>query len=228
MPSIKPNTTIVQLQRFSQQVYALRNDRHFRAWGMVSNVLRFLMRGLKGIRKGDSKKVKFNLLIAMSWFMSIMNQMHIKIEGHIWQRFPYLCSYCASCPCQCKELNIKKRKKVPVNNKLRPKTLREYQRMFAKIYPPNKRTLEHAGIHLAEEMGEFSEAVQAFKGKNTDKEFQQLIIEAADLFSCLMGVFNSLAVDSAKELSKLFRKNCHLCHQAPCACSYATTMNFKS
>jgi NTP pyrophosphatase (non-canonical NTP hydrolase) len=228
MASVKSNTTIPQLQKFTQQVYALRNDRHFRAWGMVSNVLRFLMRGLKGIRKGDRQKAKFNLLIAMSWFMSIMNQMHIKIEGDIWQRFPHLCSYCASCPCRCKELKIKNRKKVPVNNKLRPKTLREYQRMFAQIYPPDKRTLEHAGIHLAEEMGEFSEAVQAFKGKNTDKEFQKLIVEAADLFSCLMGVFNSLGVDSAKELSKLFRKNCLLCHQAPCVCSYATTMNFKS
>src|SRR3989338_7473071 len=111
MPSIKPNATIAQVQKFCQDVYALRNDRHFRAWGMVSNVLRFLMRGLKGIRKGDNLKTKKNLLIALSWFLSIMNQMHIPIEEHIWRRFPYLCSYCCRCPCQCKVLKIKKRKK---------------------------------------------------------------------------------------------------------------------
>src|SRR3989338_9024487 len=134
MPSIKPNATIAQVQKFCQDVYALRNDRHFRTWGMVSNVLRFLMRGLKGIRKEDRQKIKKNLLIAMSWFLSIMNQMHIQLEGHIWQRFPYLCSYCGRCPCQCRALKINRRRKVIINNKLRPKTLRGFQSMFNDLY----------------------------------------------------------------------------------------------
>lgn len=228
MPSVRPNTTITQFQTFVGQVYAVRNDRHFRAWGMVSNVLRFLMRGLKGIRKSDAEKTKHNLLLATSWFMSIMNQMHVQIEEHIWRRFPYRCSYCGSCPCECKTLKIKKRKRLRATATRRPTTLRGYQRMFEVIYPASRRTLEQAGIHLAEEIGEFSEAVQAFKGKNTDREFSMLTLEGADLFSCIIGVFNSLGIDVAKELSVLFRKNCHLCHRAPCGCSYETTMKYQS
>ena len=99
MASVKQYTTIREYQNFVKEVYGLPNDRYFGVWDMISNVERFTMRGLKGIRKRNKEKTKINLLIAFSWFMSTMNRLHVDIENQVWERFPYLCSYCSSCPC---------------------------------------------------------------------------------------------------------------------------------
>ena len=159
MPSITLNTTIKDFQNFVNDVYGLSNDRHFNLWDMLSNVERFTMRSLKGIRKKDYNKTKINLIISLSWFSSLLNKLHIDLEDAAWKRFPYLCSYCATCPCSCKEKGIKSRKHVSRDDSQRPSSLRDFQIMFKKIYPPEERTVEHAGIHLAEELGEFSEAI---------------------------------------------------------------------
>jgi len=227
MASVKQNTTIREYQNFVKEVYGLPNDRYFSLWDMVSNVERFMMRGLKGIRKNDKEKTKINLLIAFSWFMSIMNQLHIDIESQIWKRFPYLCSYCGLCSCFCKEKNIKERQSISVDENKRPKTLEGFQNMFNKIYPAEKRTIEHAGVHLAEEAGEFSEALLIYRGGHKDEDFENLELEAADFFSCIMSVFNSLGMSVAKELSTTFSDNCHLCKNVPCTCNFKDITDFK-
>jgi NTP pyrophosphatase (non-canonical NTP hydrolase) len=211
-----------------KEVYGLSNDRYFSLWDMITNMERFVMRGLKGIRKNDQEKIKLNLLIANSWFMSITNQLHIDIEDVVWKRFPYLCSYCASCPCSCKEKKLKRRERIFIDNKKRPKNLTEFQNMFNKIYPAGGRTIEHSGVHLIEEMGEFSEAILTFRGRHEDKDFKNIELEAADLYSCLIGVFNSLNINMAKEISTMFAKNCHVCKNAPCTCNFKNITSFKS
>ena len=108
MPSVKPNSTISEYQDFVQQVYGLHNMRNYSVGNLLTNTQRFAMRGLKGIRKKDREKTKINLLLSLSWLMSIMNHLHIQIEDEIWSRFPYLCSYCSTCPCSCKEKKVKK------------------------------------------------------------------------------------------------------------------------
>ena len=228
MASVKSDTTIKEYQSFVKEVYGLSNDRYFSTWDMISNVECFVMRGLKGIRKGDRDKTRINLLISFSWFMSIMNQFHINIEEEIWKRFPYMCSYCAGLPCSCKAEKIKERKEVLIDDSKRPKTFKGFQDMFEKIYPSNTRTLEHAGVHLAEELGEFSEAILIYRGKHQDEDFQKIPLEAADLFSCLAGVFNSSDMDIAKELSLMFSDNCHVCKKAPCECNFVDITRFNS
>lgn len=228
MASIKPTTTIREYQDFVRQVYGLHNDRYFDTTDMLTNVQRFAMRGIKGIRVQDKEKIKLNLLIAESWFMSLMNQLRIDLEESVWNRFPYHCSYCGRCPCCCREKKIRKRMRIRSQGKKRPKTFAQFQKMFADIYSPSRRTLEGAGIHLAEELGELSEAFLKYRGERNEKDFGKVKKEAADFFSCLMGVFNSLNVSVPKELSRLFRKNCHACRKAPCECSFSFVMNFKS
>jgi len=228
MPSVKRNTTIKEYQDFTQEVYGLSNDRYFSAWDMLSNVERFTMRGLKGIRKSDVEKTKTNLLISLSWFMSLMNQLHIDVEKEIWERFPGKCSYCQSCPCICKSKKMSKRKEKISTKKKTSKTLEDFQRMFEEIYPSNNRTLEHAGVHLAEEIGELSEAMLTYRGSHMDADFKQVALEIADFFSCFAGVFNSMKISIAKELEILFSENCHVCKKAPCECSFADIIKYKS
>ncbi len=228
MATINKEVTIKKFQGFIEEVYGLSNNRYFSLGDMIVNMERFLMRSLKGIRKGNDQKAKSNLLLSLSWFMSIMNRLHINVEDEVWKRFPYLCSYCGTYPCLCKKEKVKTRRKVIIDNKKRPKTLKQFQRMFDDIYPSAARTLEHAGVHLAEELGEFSEAIMTFRGAHNDEDFNRVKIEAADLFSCVAGVFNSLEKDIVDGLVKLYSKNCHVCKKAPCACSFNYISNYKS
>ena len=78
MPSVKSTTTIREYQDFVQEVYGLSNARYFDTKDMLTNIGRFTMRGIKGIRKKDVEKTKINLLIAESWYMSLMNAFRIE------------------------------------------------------------------------------------------------------------------------------------------------------
>ena len=228
MAHVSDNASIREYQEFVREVYGLSNDRNFSTWDMISNVERFAMRALKGVRKNDNEKTKMNLIISFSWFTSLNNQLHVDIEKEVWERFPYLCSYCASCPCRCREKKIETRQTITVENKTMPKTLREFQSMFQEIYPAGSRTVEQAGIHLAEELGEFSEALMSYRGNHDDKNFRNVVVESADVFSCFMSLFSSIGVSVAKELSGMFSENCHACKKAPCECSFDSVMKFES
>ena len=228
MPAVSRNIGIREFQSFISQVYGLPNDRHFELAEMHGNIQRFAMRGLKGIRKGDPDRIKKNMVISFSWFISTMNRLHIDIEDEVWTRFPHLCSYCGSCPCRCKSQRVAERQQVVIDATRRPASLAEYQSMFAQIYPASGRTLEHAGVHLSEEVGELTEAILAYRGERTSEDFDNLMLEAADYFSCVMGVFNSMTVDFAHELATFYPENCHACHRAPCVCSYVIIKKYKS
>lgn len=228
MATVKANTTIQEYQDFVEEVYGVPNDRHFDTSSMLTNIQRFVMRGIKGIRKNDKDRITHNLLIAQSWFMSLMNRFHINLENAVWNRFPYLCSYCGSCPCACKAQKVKARVHIVPNKEKMPETYENFQAMFKEIYPASTRSIEHAGIHLAEELGELSESVLKYQGTRDDQSLTEITNESADFFSCLMGVFNSLEFKTTQELSKLFSNNCHVCKKAPCECTYAFVTQFES
>lgn len=226
--SSKPNHSLYHYQDLVKRIYGPKNMQHFTVEEMLTNINRFTMRALKGIRKGDMEKMNSNCVIALSWFLSLMSQLSIDIEDQIWQRFPYLCSYCGECPCVCKTRKIKKRVEIKVDSKKRPADVQGLQKMFNDIYPASGRTLEHAGIHLAEETGELSEAVLKFRGHHGEADFGKVILEAADLYSCFMGVFNSVDFDYQAVLDRDFAKGCHVCHKIPCECPYDFVINYKS
>lgn len=228
MASLNKNSTLRDLQEFIKTVYGESNDRNYSSWDMLSQVQRFIMRGLKGIRKKDLQKIEANLIISMSWFMSLMSQMHIDMEEEIWKRFPGVCSYCGSCPCKCAQEKNKRAKKARIAKTAKRLKISDVQELFERIYPPAKRTLSDAGIHLAEEMGELSEAYMIFRGSHKKEDFLKIKIESADLLSCLMAVFNSLGVSFTDKIASMFSKNCHICKKAPCECGFDFVANFKS
>ena len=215
-------------QKFIDTVYGMPNDRQFSINDLVANQERFTMRALKGIRKGNQEGIRLNLLIAFSYFMAVLNRLHIDVEDVVWKRFPMLCSYCGKKPCACKKIKPKTRPVISRKSTLRPKTLAAVQKMFAEIYPAAGRTLADVGVHLAEEMGEVSEAIHFYMGGHTNKQFEEVKAEVADYVSCVMGVANSAGIDIAHELEKTYDNNCHVCHKAPCECSFTFVAEFKS
>lgn len=228
MASLSRNSSVTDYANLVREVYSIPNDRYYTLWDMLINIERFTMRGIKGVRKGNIDKTKKNLLIALSWYMSLMNRLHIDVESIVWNRFPYLCSYCGNQPCTCKVEKIISRRNVVPNSSPRPKTIGEYQEMFNKIYPPEGRTQTDAAIHLAEEIGELSETFHVYMGNRDAKELDNIYIESADYFSCVMGIFNSLNINCADELSQMFSNNCHICHNSPCTCNFVSVKEFSS
>lgn len=220
--------SLSQFQEFINHVYGLPDDRLYSIFDLLTHQQRFTMRALKGIRKGSPDKIKINLLVAFSWLMAISNRLHIDAEEETWKRFPFCCSYCGETPCICKKEKISKRRKVKEKPTLRPNALASFQEMFGKIYPAKSRTLADAGVHLAEETGEVSEAVHNFLGQHLKKQFEDIKLEIADYTSCIFGVANSAGIDVAKELERMFYKNCHVCHRVPCECRFTTVAQFKT
>lgn len=229
MASFKKTGTIRDFQGFVATVYGLSNDR---LYSSIEDLLiqeqRFLMRVLKGIRKSDKEKVRLNLLISFSWLMSIANRFHIDAEDEVWNRFPMCCSYCGKLPCACKAIKASARARFKKDDILRPQSLSAFQKMFSDIYPPGSRTLVDAGVHLAEELGEVSEAIHNFLGQHRTVQFDEIKAEIADLISCIFGVANSAQIDMAKELEKMFADNCHVCHKAPCICDFTSVSKIKT
>jgi len=228
MAKFSQKESLLHFQNFINTVYNLIDDRLFSLSDLLSNQERFTMRALKGIRKGDRKKLKINLLIALSWLMAIANRFHINVEGAVWRRFPFACSYCGKAPCVCKRIRPLKRIKIVKEKSLQPKNLSDFQKMLSLVYPATSRNLFESGIHLAEEMGELSEAIHAFLGEHKNKQFENIEEEIADFVSCLFGVANSAKIDVAKELSRMYYNNCHVCHKAPCVCKFSFVAEFKT
>ncbi|OGI87024.1 hypothetical protein A2995_00440 [Candidatus Nomurabacteria bacterium RIFCSPLOWO2_01_FULL_33_24] len=222
------NQSLSQFQDFVNKIYGLPDDRLYSIWDLLTQQQRFAMRALKGIRKGDKEKLKTNLLISFSWLMAIANRLHIDLEEEVWRRFPAMCSYCGSSSCFCKKIKPSERQKVKIDSSLKPQNLIQSQKMFSVIYPPEGRTLAEAGVHLAEEMGEVSEAIHNFLGQHIQKQFDEIKLEMADYVSCVMGIANSAEINVARELSKIFYENCHICHKLPCACNFNSVASIKT
>src|SRR5579885_2318195 len=150
--------TLEEFQDLIAHIYSLPDDRLYSLWDLLTQQQRFTMRALKGIRKQDIDKVRTNLLIAFSWCMAVANRLHIDVDIEVWQRFPGFCPYCAQAPCVCKIIKPTRRKQLTPKAR-KPKSLQAYQNLFDDIYPASHRTLADAGVHLAEETGEVSEAI---------------------------------------------------------------------
>jgi len=220
MASFRRNQNLSKFQELIAEVYTLPDDRLYSVWDLVTHQQRFTMRALKGIRKKDLKKTKLNLMIAFAWQMATANRLHINLEEMVWKRFPALCSYCGKKPCSCKESKVTKRHKVVSIKSQKPNSIPEMQKMFDEIYQSDQRTAADAGVHLAEEMGEVSEAVLNYLGQHQQKQFDEIKEELADYVSCFFGVANSLSIDIGRELEEMFYKGCHVCHLTPCVCDY--------
>jgi NTP pyrophosphatase (non-canonical NTP hydrolase) len=239
-----PNEPLAKFQDMVWNIYGLADDRLYSNWDLISNMERFTMWGLKGIRKGkigdliipsqlertpnpaesfsnvySTIGLKFNLLLGAAWLFALTSRLHIDLEEQVWQRYPYYCPYCGQLPCNCKDWKGPRATPTPPN-KAKPATLSDLQKMLEEIYPAKNRTLEHAGVHWAEELGELSEAWHLFEGTHKQKHFQQLELEAADYFTHFLTVANSAGFNFAEDFYKLIPEKCHVCGKKQCVCNF--------
>jgi len=223
MATFGKNDSLLQLQKFITDVYGEPGDKHFSLFELIAQQARFSMRILKDIRKGDDKSLEHNMAVAISWTIAIANRLHIDISDALWQRFPGVCSFCGKRPCICKKDHLKKRVSHLVSTGAKkPKTLAHAQKELGEIYPKDSRTLEGAALLLAEEVGEFSEAINQYYLTHQKTDLEQIKFEIADYLSCLFDIANSSNINMAESLTIRYGNNCPKCHKLPCTCDLRT------
>jgi NTP pyrophosphatase (non-canonical NTP hydrolase) len=133
---------------------------------------------------------------ALAWWLTLCGKLGIKsVEKMLWDKFPNVCPYCQRSPhdqdicsqAKAKGTGLPWELLVTLGSKGEPpKRLRDWQRMFSRIYPPSQ-TGEYgpAFARLTEELGELAEAVRVFR-----IEPGYVLSEASDVFAWLMQIQN--------------------------------------
>lgn len=98
MAALRPDLTIREYQEFIEKVYGDTNVRHFSRRDLLTNVQRFLMRGMKGIRKHEPKRIATSLVISTGWLLSLMNRLHIDMEDITMETVPVPLFILRGCP----------------------------------------------------------------------------------------------------------------------------------
>lgn len=220
--------TFPQLQADVATRYSVSNDRWFDHGQMTTNIVRYSMRALKATRRlddtGSAERLELNLAIAMAWFASCMNRLHLDIGACVAERFPGICPKCSSSPCCCGVPENYAREAAATSS---DESINRFQGMFEVVYPPNRRTLPDAAMHYVEEVGEFAEAILIYRLRNRDEDIPQIALEAADLVSCALGVWNSLGTPASRAIHHIVGDGCHACGGSICVCSFDEVMGFE-
>lgn len=221
MAKFSKDDSIADLQKFLDDVYGKSDDQHFSLFELVGQQERFSMRILKDIRKRDHEALSSDIITALSWGLEVANRLHIDVGDVLWQRFPGVCSYCGKRPCSCTTRHLTSRAHIsPAAGMKKPRSLAKAQEDLEAIYPSAARTIESAGMLLAEEVGEFSEAIHQYYLSHKEPELAKVKIELADFVSCLFDVANSAHLQLAEILARDYAKNCNHCHNIPCTCDF--------
>ncbi|MET0795390.1 MAG: hypothetical protein ABW061_27980, partial [Polyangiaceae bacterium] len=188
-------------------------------------------------KKETGAPVQRTVAKAIAWWFALCGKAGVKsVSGMIWGKFPGICPYCQHErhePTQC--TLKKKNSRGPDWAQLdrfgeqrldrQPRTIAEWQRMFAAIYPPS--TLEDVSktfAKLTEEVGELAEAVRVFPAAPG-----YFLSEASDVFAWLMKLNNHIDEEAdtpperrgeglARAFASGYPARCLDCNAAVCDC----------
>lgn len=170
-------------------------------------------------RKGESKKVGKLLSDTFAWWVACVTFCEFRVSDTLWEKFPRVCPYCLvkkNCSCEGTKngLNVESLEYHRRKNH-RPRTLSEWQRMFAKIYGIEnaKQGLDHAFARLPEEISEVIECIVPFNQNN-----YHLQLELADLGARIFAVAELLAIDLEATFLSQYRGVCPSCQKGECCC----------
>ena len=214
---ITSHASLEMFQEFNWKIYQLNDDRHCSSVvDIISYLHRDITRILKAVRKEKHQELEKRICVTFRWAFAVASRLHINVAHEMWKRFPGCCPYCKGAVCDCKERADSRQALTAARD--RPESLRDWQKMFAAIYPNNK--LQDSVMHLAEEIGELSEAIRNFFAVHSDEAFNNIAEEIVDIFANLLGTANCLDFDVAALLADYYKDGCPKCQQCPCRCGY--------
>lgn len=186
-------------------------------------------------RKTDPASIAPYMAKAIAWWLALCGQVGVaSVSAMLWAKFPNVCPYCQEKPHnqdECTQRKIASRgpdwaalKKIGDQaNNSSPKTIAEWQQMFAAIYPPSStEDFAMTFAKLTEEMGELAEALRVFTAAPG-----YFLSEAADVFAWLMKLNNLVEASLPKTerglqlqtlLASSYPSRCRDCNSAVCVC----------
>ncbi len=208
-------STINDLVKKIEEIYGVPDDRLYDLEDHFYFERKFLLRFAEA---SDLKEKVKNLLIALAWFLGMVRRFHLDPEDDIFRRYPYKCPFCLSLPCVCKDDAPKKSLKTGRPTAFKPKTIREWQKMFLKIYPKDReKMLTEKIFRTHEDLHHLFRTFRKTLGKTKIKDIKKV---TADHFVLYLRLFNVWKKDLGEEFGKLFSSGCYVCHKTPCECFY--------
>lgn len=194
-------------------------------------------------RTSDPDGSRDYLAKIFGWYCALANRLNVDLEETLWQKYPGVCPRCMQnvCACQRTPDEIDPRKLAVLaatHTRQRPRTLREWQSMFANMYrgpsgaeavAPSRDRLAMIFSRMAEELGEVAEAI--LLDEAIDHNVQLVVRnEMADLCAWIFALANNLqfvdptasGVTLADVSWNLYGGKCHRCLHAPCICIRGT------
>ena len=164
----------------NDHIYRKQNDRHYDLLKICARIFINAARiSTEKRRSCDKTRIGHHMAMTFSWICALANKLHTVLEYEIIKRFPEVCPYCRQRPCLGGERCKGQHSAVvaglgSVGTTTRPSSLPDFQTMLARIYPNN--TLPEASERIFEEIGEVTEAVEHFVGRNDESSFKKIII----------------------------------------------------
>ena len=217
---IQPTASLREFQEFNNGLYEIVDDRNYGITDLLSYLLRHATHILKAVRKAEHESTVYHLCMAFSWALAIANRLHIDVSREMWNRFPGVCPYCTAAPCCCKQRASERRLADASPKTEAPASLPAWQEMFSDIYPNN--STQDSAMHLAEEVGELSEAIRNYLATHREDLFDKNVEELVDVIANLFGIATCLGYDLGAESARYFKSGCPKCNHAPCGCGYVS------
>jgi len=210
--------TINDLLKLVDDIYSVSDNRLYDLDDMFYYHLKWLLRFTEARKKGRKEKLCEDLIIAIAWYLSIINRFNIDLKKNLLSRYSFKCPFCLDIPCSCEETEHRTAKKTgrPVSGK--PENISDWQKMVGKIYPDE---YEFKSLEILHHQDNFYQTFRKFRKSSAQRNFHQVEIASADYFVELLKLCNSLNIDLEKDFFKLFSVGCFICHKTPCECFYS-------
>jgi len=171
----------------------------------------------------------------IAWWMTLCGKVGVpSVEDMVWAKFPGVCPYCRLNPHDSQKCKEREPSRAQIDwsalkdisaVRHRPRTIRDWQKLFNDIYPRTELTTHDFGSRrLQEEIGELAEAVRVLPIAP-----EYFVSEAPDVFAWLMGFANQFDFDDRVPsqqfgvaldtlLERTYPGRCEKCGWTVCKC----------
>lgn len=236
--------SINELQAMVKHIYRNVNQKNGYDFDYFFGYLtRTIASAFKRVRYGVDASEKFAKCIA--YLFSISELCNMSLQDHFLQRFPKVCPYCLTSPCECyitkktSALSIPQRKYSDekswkyseliqsINSKEIDVDLDYAVMMLHGVYPLNEiywiicKGPEYHISKCLEELGEVHEAYSLYLSVNDGEAYiSQVQDELCDLFAWVLSSWRLCCknLNLTKYFMKMFNNRCPSCNRSECIC----------
>ena len=235
MNSAPPPKIISEYQQYLKELYGASNAKRGSdyIYGYLSRSFAYLGKNI-AINQASNE----DFFRSLSWLLAFANLYEINMQQTLYSRFPGICPYCLTSPCQCFRTQKQPVKYIPAY-KAKEEMDAKYTILagsnhdwslsnaiatLSTIYPNNEVVFHHAGpwhliAKMQEEIGEVHEAASKFaKGSKTVHAIGE---ELSDALAWLLGAWGIVCRDRSMDdcFIDYYINDCPVCTSFPCVCA---------